>query len=73
MAEELLADFMGSLLIVAPAVIGMVFAYWLYKKAGGRIGVDVVEGFGVEGLGFKVQGAGLRAQGSGLGAQPLGV
>lgn len=33
MAEDLLADFMGSLLIVGPAVIGMLFAYWLYKKA----------------------------------------
>lgn len=33
MAEDLLADFMGSLLIVGPAVIGLLFAYWLYKKA----------------------------------------
>ena len=32
MAENLLADLMGSLLIVAPAVFGIVFAYWLYKK-----------------------------------------
>ena len=33
MAEDLLADFMGSLLVVAPAVVGMLFAFWLYKKA----------------------------------------
>ena len=32
MAENLLADLMGSLLIVAPAAFGIVFAYWLYKK-----------------------------------------
>ena len=32
MAENLLADLMGSLLIVAPVVFGIVFAYWLYKK-----------------------------------------
>ena len=32
MAENLLADLMGSLLIVAPAVFGIMFAYWLYKK-----------------------------------------
>ena len=34
MSEDLLADFMGSLLIVVPAIIGIIFAYWLYKKAG---------------------------------------
>jgi hypothetical protein len=36
MSEDLLADFMGSLLIVVPAIIGIIFAYWLYKKAGLR-------------------------------------
>ena len=32
MAEDILADLMGSFLIVAPAVFGMIFAYWLFKK-----------------------------------------
>jgi len=32
MAEDILADLMGSFLIVAPAVLGVVFAYWLFKK-----------------------------------------
>jgi len=32
MAEDILADLMGSVLIVAPAVFGMIFAYWLFKK-----------------------------------------
>ena len=30
--EDYLADFMGSLLIVVPAFLGLLFAYWLYKK-----------------------------------------
>ena len=30
-AEDILADLMGSFLIVAPAVFGIVFAYWLFK------------------------------------------
>ena len=33
MADDLLADFMGSLLIVGPALVGVIFAFWLYKKA----------------------------------------
>tara|TARA_B100001778_G_C18451693_1_gene567020 strand:- start:421 stop:672 length:252 start_codon:yes stop_codon:yes gene_type:complete len=32
MAEDILADLMGSFLIVAPAVFGLIFAYWLFKK-----------------------------------------
>tara|TARA_B110000977_G_scaffold63536_2_gene86358 strand:- start:17525 stop:17872 length:348 start_codon:yes stop_codon:yes gene_type:complete len=36
MAEDILADLMGSFLIVAPAVFGMLFAYWLFKKVRGR-------------------------------------
>jgi hypothetical protein len=37
MAEDILADLMGSLLIVAPAVFGMIFAYWLFKKVRGSL------------------------------------
>ena len=36
MAEDILADLMGSFLIVAPAVFGMIFAYWLFKKVRAR-------------------------------------
>ena len=37
MAEDILADLMGSVLIVAPAVFGMIFAYWLFKKVRGSL------------------------------------
>jgi hypothetical protein len=37
MAEDILADLMGSFLIVAPAVFGIIFAYWLFKKVRARV------------------------------------